>query len=118
MSEYKATAQEQKRAEQIRRQYMSRKENKMEQLQALDEKVKAPGRVVSIIIGAISALVLGAGMASIMVWHNMMLGLALGIPGLIVALLAYPLYVAITNSRKKKYAPEIIRLTDELINDK
>lgn len=110
------TAQEQKKAQNIRRQYMSREENKMEQLQALDQKVKAPGRVVATILGAIAALVMGAGMSIIMVWETMTLGLALSIPGLIVALLTYPLYKAITNSRKKKYAPEIMRLSEDVMN--
>lgn len=111
-----ATAQEQKRAEHIRRQYMSRDEDKMAQLQALDEKVKLPGRVVSTVFGCISALVMGSGMALIMVWQTFGLGLGLSIPGMLVALLAYPIYTLITNSRKKKYAPEIMRLTDELMN--
>lgn len=118
MSEYKATAQEQKRAENIRRQYMSREEDKMAQLQALDAKVKAPGKVISTVLGCIAAIVMGSGMSAIMVWQAFGLGLALSIPGMVVALLAYPLYKLITNARKKKYAPEIMRLTEELVNNK
>jgi len=46
----------------------------------------------------------------------MTFGLALSIPGLAAALLAYPLYSLITSKRKKKYADEIMRLSDELIS--
>lgn len=115
MSNYKANEQDQKRAENIRRQYVSREDSKIEQLQKLDNKVKLPGKIVSNIIGVIGALAMGAGMSLIMVWTNMQLGLILSIPGLIVALLAYPVYALITNSRKKKYAAEIMRLSDDVM---
>lgn len=114
MSNFNANGQEQKKAESIRRQYISHEDNKMEQLQKLDNKVKAPGKVIATIFGVIGALVMGAGMALVMVWGNMTMGLALSIPGLIVALLAIPIYALITASRKKKYASEIMRLSDSL----
>ena len=117
MSNYNANEQDKNRAENIRCQYVSRKENKMEQLQKLDNKVKLPGRTVAGILGVIGVLVMGAGMSLVMVWGNMATGLILSIPGLFVALLTYPLYRLITNSRKKKYADEIMRLTDDLINE-
>lgn len=118
MSEYKANAQEQKKAENIRRQYISRDEDKMERLQKLDNKVKLPGKVLACILGIIGSLVMGAGMSLIMVWSNMTLGLELSIPGMVVALIAYPVYALITNRRKKKYADEIMRLSDDIMNKK
>lgn len=118
MSNYQATAQDQKRAENIRRQYISRDENKMEQLQKLDEKVKLPGKIVACILGIIGSLVMGAGMSLVMVWANMTMGIGLSIPGMLVALIAYPVYTLITNSRKKKYAAEIMRLSDAVMNEK
>ena len=78
--------------------------------------MKAPGKVIAGILGIIGALVMGAGMALVMVWGNMTMGLALSIPGLIVALLAIPIYALITASRKKKYAFEIMRLSDSLMH--
>lgn len=115
MSDFNATAQDQKKAEDIRRQYIPREDNKIEQLQRLDSKVKTPGKVVASILGVVGALVMGSGMALVMVWENMTVGLALSIPGMIVALLAFPAYAVITNSRKKKYASEIMRISDGLI---
>lgn len=59
---------------------------------------------------------MGAGMALVMVWGNMTMGLSLSIPGMIVALLAIPAYTLITASRKKKYSSEIMRLSDSLMH--
>lgn len=116
MSNFKPNEQDQRRAENIRRQYISQEENKMNQLQKLDNKVKMPGKIAGCFFGTLGALVMGMGMSFVMVWDNMTSGLIISIPGLIAALLAYPLYSLITNSRKKKYADEIIRLSNELIS--
>jgi hypothetical protein len=114
MSEYAAINNDRSRVQQIRNQYVDRKETKFEQLNRLDSKVKAPGKVLSTIIGVVGSLIMGAGMAYIMVWNVMQTGLVLSIPGMLIALLAYPVYKLITGNRKKKYAEEIIKLSDEL----
>lgn len=103
--------------EKIRRQYLEKEENKIELLKKLDDRVKAPGKIVAICLGIIGALVMGGGMAMIMEWSNMTVGLALGIPGMIVALLAYPVYELITNKRKKKYAAEVMSLSNEVVGE-
>lgn len=115
MSEFNATSKDISNAEKIRRQYLSREADKMEQLKKLDDKVKLPGKIVGSVLGVVGALVMGGGMSLVMVWSNMQTGLLLGIPGMIVALLSYPVYKLIIGSRKKKYANEIYRLTDEVI---
>ena len=117
MGGYRANEQDQKRAENIRRQYVSHEENKMEQLQKMDSKVKLPGRVAGTILGVTGALVMGAGMSLVMVSNKIKKGIAVSIPGLAVALSAYPVYSLVTDRRKKKYAPEIMNMSDELIND-
>ena len=116
MNTYQASERDQRKAEDIRRQYVSRDENKMEQLQKLDSKVKLPGKIVGSILGVIGALVMGAGMSLVMVWGNMTMGLALSIPGLAVLLLGFLAYYLITGSRKKKYAAEIMRLSNDVMN--
>lgn len=115
MSTFSATPTEQKRAEKIRSQYIKKGESKTELLQKLDDKVKTPGKVTAYALGIIGALVMGFGMALVMVWQNMSLGLLFGIPGMVLILLVYPLYLFITNGRKKKYADEIMRLSNEII---
>lgn len=62
-------------------------------------------------------LVMGGGMAMIMVNGIMTTGLILGIPGMLLALAAFPLYSMITNRRKKQYAAEIMRLSEEIVGD-
>lgn len=98
-------------AERIRRQYESREERKIEALRALDRKVKRPGEIAALSLGIIGALLLGSGMSLIIVWENMTGGLLLGIPGLITAILAFPLYTVITTKRKERYSAEIIQLS-------
>lgn len=115
MNDYSVTAQDRIRAEAIRGQYLSREANKMEQLQKLDNKVKIPGQIVSLVIGVFGTLIMGAGMSFIMVWSNMAAGLVLGIGGILLAVLAYPVYMSITHKRKQKYTQEILHLSEELI---
>lgn len=115
MNNYQARERDQKKAEDIRRQYVSREENKMEQLRKLDSRVKLPGKIAGSILGVIGALVMGAGMSLVMVWGNMAMGLALSIPGLAVLLLGFLAYYLITGSRKKKYAAEIMRLSGDVM---
>ena len=118
MSNYQATERDQRRTEGIRRQYLAREENKMEQLQKLDSKVKSPGKIIASIIGEVGDLVMGYGMSLVMVSGVMTTGIAIGVAGMVVALVAYPIYALITNSRKKKYAAEIMRLSDDVIRKK
>lgn len=117
MNTFNALEKDTKQAERIRHQYLDKEANKIELLKKLDDKVKAPGKVVASILGVSGALVMGGGMAIVMEWSNMKLGLALSIPGMLVALGAYPVYALITNKRKKKYASEIMRLSSEVVGE-
>lgn len=120
MSDYKVTEQDQKQAEQIRRQYIPHEENKMEQLRELDRRVKFPGKMIAGSFGLVGSLVMGAGMAKIMVndssaaGSELRKGLAMSIPGMVLALLSYPAYKIITEKRKKQYASEVLHLSGEL----
>lgn len=116
-NQYNATNKDQEKAQKIRRQYMDQEDNKLEQLRKLDSMVKAPGKFVSGVLGVVGALTMGAGMSLIMVWGYMEYGLLLGIPGLTIMLAAYPIYGMITGNRKKKYANQIMKLSDELTNN-
>ena len=87
----------------------------MEKLRRLDSSVTQKGTIVSLVIGIISALILGAGMSLVMVFDEMLIGIGVGIIGLVGVSLAYPIYARIIQKERKKVAPEIIRLTDELM---
>lgn len=114
---YTYSAKQQQEIESIRRKYLSREENKLEQLHRLDKQAERPGTIVSILLGMISTLVLGVGMVLTMVYTRyFILGIVIGLAGIAGVSLAYPLYLRITRREREKIAPEILRLTDELMN--
>ena len=108
----------------IRTQYTERENTQLDALKALDKKVKKPANVFAVIFGSISAVVMGSGMSLVMtdigsiigIESPMFPGIIIGVVGLVMALLTYPMYKKILNSRKKKYASEIIKLSDSIIN--
>lgn len=120
MNDYYVTEQDQRQVEKIRRQYISHEENKFEQLRRLDRQVKRPGKMVAGGLGVIGSLFMGAGMAKIMVddgskdGNALAKGLAMSIPGMILALLSYPVYKSITEKRKEQYAGDVLYLSGEL----
>ncbi|HIS06378.1 MAG TPA: hypothetical protein IAC99_01755 [Candidatus Choladocola avistercoris] len=114
--EYTYSAKQQQEIENIRKKYLPKEEDKMEQLRRLDRSATKKGTMVSIILGTVSALILGVGMCCTMVWPE-----TLFIPGIIVGIIgiagvadAYPIYLSITRKERKKLAPQILKLTEEL----
>ena len=111
-------------AQKIRTQYMEKEFTELDALRALDAKVKRPANVFAYIFGSISAIVMGAGMSLVMtdigatvgIENAMVPGIAVGIVGLAMALLTYPIYKGILNSRKKKYSAEILYISDKIMN--
>ena len=111
-------------AQKIRTQYMEKTPSDLDALRELDSKVKRPANVFAYIFGSISAIIMGSGMSLVMtdigsilgLGETMILGIAIGVLGLGMALLTYPIYKGILNSRKKKYAKDIIELSDKIVN--
>lgn len=116
MYEFNPAKNDEAKAKAICKQYMERGITKMDALEALHTKVKTPGMVTAFIIGVFGSLVMGAGMSNIMVWDNMAVGLVLGIPGLAMMILAFPVYKVITDRRKKKYASQIMEQSGEILD--
>lgn len=110
-------------AKHIAEEYAPKTATKVVQLQKLDKKVKQPVKIAAYITGAIASLIAGAGMSMLMTDFGLegtpgvILGMALGVVGLFVCVINYPLYKKILNSRKKKYAFEIIELAKEIENN-
>lgn len=111
-------------AQKIRAQYVEKRSTEVDTLRELDAKVKRPANVFSYIFGSIAAIIMGRGMSLIMtdiastigLANPMIPGLAIGILGLIMALINYPIYSRILKSRKRKYASRIIQLSDSIMN--
>ena len=114
---YTYSAKQQEEIQQIRNKYLPKEEDKMEQLRRLDQSVTRKGTIVSMVAGIIGVLILGVGMCCTMVWaENWFIpGIIIGMLGIVIVSLAYPLYTHITKKEREKIAPEIMRLTDELL---
>jgi hypothetical protein len=124
---YTYSAKEQAELKKIREKYVAppQSEDKMERLRRLDASVTQTAQAVALVFGVIGTLILGLGMSLIMTDlaeilgsckdMAMGIGILVGLVGGILASLAYPLYNAIVKAKRKKLAPEIIRLTDELM---
>ena len=106
----------------IRTQYTEKQHTELDELKALDSKVKKPANLFAYIYGSISAIIMGAGMSLVMTDIGSAIGLTSIIPGIIVgvvgmglALSTYPIYKRFLNHRKKKYASQIIKLSEKLM---
>ena len=111
-------------AQKIRTQYMEKTPSELDALRELDAKVKRPANTFAYTFGSISAIVMGAGMSLVMtdigaivgITSAMVPGIAIGVVGLGMALATYPIYKRILDSSKKKYAPEILKLSEKIMN--
>ena len=124
---YTYSAKQQREVKSIREKYISptETENKMARLRKLDASVTNTAQAVALIFGVLGTLILGFGMSLIMTDFSKMLslhrgaalciGIIVGVLGGALASLAYPIYNVIVKVKRKKLAPEIIRLTDELM---
>lgn len=127
--EYSYSAKEQAEIKRIREKYAQKEqpaeENKMALLRRLDESVTKKGTIISLILGVIGTLIMGFGMSLFMSELgdaiglssalSMSIGVGTGFVGILLIALAYPAYMHITKKERERIAPEIIRLTDELM---
>ena len=112
-------------AEKIRMQYIEKQASELDELRELDAKVKRPANVFAYVFGSISAIIMGCGMSLVMTdiadsiglgVDPMKAGSVIGVAGMILALLNYPMYKGTLNSRKKKYGPRILELSEKIMN--
>ena len=113
-------------AQKIRTQYMEKQTSELDELRALDAKVKRPANVFAYLFGSISAIIMGAGMSLVMTpiaeqigltFSPTVPGLGIGVVGLILAIVNYPIYKGILNSRKKKFSAKILELSNKIIGE-
>ena len=114
---YTYSAKQQEEIGAILKKYKPVEEDKMEQLRHLDQSVTRKGGIISIALGIFSALLLGFGMCCSMLWTDyFIIGIVVGVVGLIGVVLAYPIYNSVTKKERSRIAPQIIALSDELMN--
>lgn len=108
----------------IRSQYAEVKQTELDQLKALDAKVKRPANVFAYTYGSVAAIIMGAGMSLVMteigavigLTNAMVPGIVIGVVGMIMALSTYPIYKKILSGRRKKYAAQILTLSEKIMN--
>ncbi|MCD7728918.1 MAG: dihydropteridine reductase [Clostridia bacterium] len=109
------------KAQKIRASYTPHEEDGFDRLKKLDKKVKRPALVFGYTFGTAAALILGVGMCialgAIGSDGLFPLGVILGALGLVMAAANVFIYKAVIKSRKKKYAAQIIELSDKLVNN-
>lgn len=113
---YTYSARQQEEIQNIRKRYLPKEEDKMEQLRRLDQGTTKKGRILSITLGVIGCLLLGMGMCCTMVWMEQLFipGIIIGLIGIGAVIAAYPLYTRVTRKEREKVAPQILQLTEEL----
>ena len=116
------SAEQQKEVEDIRKKYLPKEEDKMEQLRKLHAVPTQKAQARAIAVGVIGALIMGTGMSLAMTDIGaalgslaMVLGIAVGLVGMVLVALAYPIYNRVLKKERQKIAPEILRLSDELL---
>ena len=114
---YTYSAKDQYEIRRIRRKYAPAEEDKMTQLRRMDAAVYKKAMVLSLSMGIAGALILGVGMCCAMVWQGTLFipGIVIGILGIAVVSLTYPLYTRTLKKEREKIASEILRLTDDLM---
>ena len=116
------SAEQQKEIEAIRKKYLPKEADKMEQLRKLHAVPTQKAQAVSLAVGIIGALIMGTGMSLAMTEIGavlgslaMVLGIVVGIVGMVLVALAYPIYNRVLKKQRERIAPEILRLSDELL---
>ena len=107
----------------IRTQYTEKEHTALDELKELDAKVKRPANVFAYVFGSISAIIMGSGMSLVMtdiaetlgIGNPMLYGILIGIVGMFMAIINYPVYKGILGSRRKKYADKIVALSDQIM---
>lgn len=110
-------------AQKIRTQYVEKESSQLDELKKLDGKVKKPVNVFAYIFGSIGAIIMGSGMSLVMtdigktigIDNPMAPGIVIGIVGMLIAIINYPIYKNMLASRRKKYADEIISISDKIM---
>lgn len=122
---YTYSAKEQEEIRRIQQKYQPKEEDDIDRLRKLDAKVTEKATIVSLELGIVGALILGSGMSLIMTdlgnilgmqgITNIVVGLLVGSIGMVLTILAYPVYQKVLKREREKIAPEILKLTGELI---
>ena len=124
---YSYSAREQEEIKRIRKKYAEDSartdESSIERLRRLDASVTKKGTTVSLIVGTLGSMLMGSGMSLVMTdlgallsgMLSLFIGIAVGVVGIVGVALAYPIYKVITKKERERIAPEVLRISEELL---
>ena len=122
---YTYSAKEQDEIKRIRQKYQIQEEDGINRLRRLDAEVTSKATSIALSIGIVGTLIMGTGMSLILSELSTLLGLAeltgmvvgiiTGVLGIVMVVLAYPVYNKVIKKEREKIAPEILQLSAELM---
>lgn len=120
---YTYSAQQKEEVQNIRKKYLPPEEDKMERLRKLHHSATQKAQALALVLGVVGALIMGTGMSLVMTdigavvgLNNALIpGILIGVIGMIPVALAYPIYNRVLKKERQRIAPEILRLSDELM---
>lgn len=89
--------------------------DQLEELKKLDEKAKQPALIVSLSLGVGGTLILGLGLSMCLAMDLMAGGILVGVLGMIVLSMAFPVNQYLLKKGKEKYGARILELSQELL---
>ena len=113
------TEEERREIDSIRRQYSPQEqtETKLERLRRLDSLVKNTAIIWSLVLGVFGCLIFGIGLTMVLEWSILLWGIVLMVIGSLPMAIAFPVYNKLLKKGKAKYGDEILRLSEELLNE-
>ena len=114
-----------KMARRISAEYSKPAHTELDELRELDKRVKRPALIFSYIFGSLGAIIMGMGMSLIMtdigaiigLGSGLALGVIIGVLGLAIVSVNYPMHKAMLESRTRKYGAQILALSSKIMND-
>lgn len=111
---------ERKEIESIRNSYLNKNtsiDSKLQEIRKLDKKVKNTPRIIALIFGVVGILIFGLGLSMILEWKIVLWGVIISLVGIIPVIAAYPIYRYILSLMKIKYSAQILKLSEEILNN-
>lgn len=107
----------------IRTQYTEKEHTQLDELKALDSMVRRPAVIFAYVFGVLGAMIMGVGMSLVMtelgeplgLSSSLPVGVVVGVIGLLMVLVNYPIYKHILSSRRRQYADRIIAVSDKIM---
>ena len=117
---YRYSSERNREIEAIRSKYLPKVESKIDVLKRLDARVRDAGQLEGLTVGVVGALVFGIGMCIGLgaIVAAPILAALFGTVGAAIMVCAYPIYRSISRRIRNELTPEILRLSDEILNEK